>query len=82
MSYSNEYPVRYDADNYARLKHLAELMQQFPDRKMKRLQQSALREYPVHSRELYRHCMSWRYAMRAADILNIPLMEALKPSRK
>jgi hypothetical protein len=50
--------------------HLATLMEAHPNSRMKSLQQTALKEYPVHSRELYRHCMGARFAMKAADIIN------------
>ena len=63
----------HDVDHGSRLAHLAELMQFHPNSRMKSLQKSALREYPVSSKELYRHCMGWRFAFKAADILNSKL---------
>ena len=65
----------YDFDYYNRLVWLSELMESHPNSRMKSLQKSALREYPVSSKELYRHCMSSKYALKAADILNTKLVE-------
>jgi len=59
-----------DVDYHRRMYHLATLMEAHPASRMKSLQKSALREYPVASRELYRHCMSFSFAMKAADIIN------------
>ena len=67
-----------DYDYHSRLLCLAELMQAHPNGRMKKLQKTALRIYPVGSRELYRHCMSWRFALKAADIVNQPLWDALE----
>ena len=67
--------VSHDVDYNSRLVHLAELMVCHPDSKMKSLHASALREYPVHSLELHRHCMSAKFAMKAADIANHNLLD-------
>ena len=66
-----------DYDYHHRLHLLAELMTAHPDGRMKKLQKTALREYPVASRELYRHCMSWDFAFKAAAIANADLIKLL-----
>lgn len=64
----------YDTDYHNRINMLAELMECHPDSRMKSLQKTALREYPVSSRELYRHCMGYKFAFKAADIANSKLL--------
>ena len=66
-----------DYDYHNRLQLLAELGTAHPDSRMKSLQKTALRIYPVASRELYRHCMSARFALKAADIANADLIKLL-----
>ena len=63
-----------DYDYCDRLRCLAELITAHPNSRMKSLQKTALRIYPVHSRELYRHCMTSRFAFKAADIANESLL--------
>jgi len=60
----------YDYNYLKRLKYLAELMIDFPKHKVRKLQKSALREYPTGYREVYRHCMSYNFANMAAQLAN------------
>ena len=60
----------HDYDYSNRLNELASLMLAHPMTKMKKLQKSALRAYPVTSKELTRHCYGARFAFKAADIAN------------
>lgn len=66
-----------DYDYHKRMAELAALMLAHPRTRMKKLQKSALRAFPVASRELYRHCMGWKFAFSAAALANsdIPLAD-------
>jgi hypothetical protein len=67
--------ITHDVDYHNRLNLLAELIEYHPDSRMKSLQKTALREYPVSSRELYKHCLSARFALKAAELLNKQVQE-------
>ena len=60
----------YDYDYLNRMELLAELMIRFPWHKVRRLQKTALREYPTSYKGVYRHCMSYHFASKAADLAN------------
>ena len=60
----------YDYDYLNRMELLAELMIRFPKHKVRKLQKSALREYPTSYKAVYRHCMSYHFASTAADLAN------------
>ena len=60
----------FDYDYYDRLKELASLIKHHPTSKMKSLQKSALRAYPVSSKELYRNYMGSNFALSAANLAN------------
>ena len=60
----------YDYDYLNRMELLAELMIRFPLHKVRKLQKSALREYPTSYSEVYRHCMSFNFANMAAQLAN------------
>ena len=62
--------MSHDVDYQNRLSLLAELIEAHPNSRMKSLQKTALRIYPVASREVYRHCMGFGFAFKAADIVN------------
>lgn len=69
-----QHMTSFDYDYNSRLMTLVDLCLAHPNNKMKKLQKTALRLYPVHSKELYRHCMSWNFAFKAADIANHHLL--------
>ena len=60
----------YDYNYVKRLAYLSELMIEFPKHKVRKLQKSALREYPTVYKEVYRHCMSYHFASKAAQLAN------------
>ena len=60
----------YDYNYWNRMELLAELMIRFPLHKVRKLQKSALREYPTSYNEVYRHCMSFNFANMAAQLAN------------
>jgi len=37
---------------------------------VRKLQKSALREYPTSYKGVYRHCMGYHFASKAADLAN------------
>lgn len=53
-----------------RLTLLAELILEHPNSKLRKLQKTALREYPTENRVLYRHCMSTTFATTAEHLAN------------
>lgn len=61
--------VGYDYEFGARVALLAELMKISPNKKVRDLQRTALKFYPLQSKEAIRNWMSVRIAFIAADIL-------------
>lgn len=59
-----------DTGYHKRLECLAELMLQNPRGKMKKLQKTALKLYPLQSKEAQRYAYSWKFAMKAANLAN------------
>jgi|DEB0MinimDraft_6_1074348.scaffolds.fasta_scaffold39402_2 hypothetical protein len=60
----------YDYNYWNRMELLAELMIRFPLHKVRKLQKSALREYTTEYKGVYRHCMGYHFASKAADLAN------------
>lgn len=64
-----------DADFHKRLELLADLMEQDPNKKMRKLQREALKYYPLHYKECIRGWMKIRIGFLAADICNNRMLQ-------
>ena len=60
----------YDTGYHARLMLLVELIEVYPQKPIRHLLKTALREYPLSSKEAQRHWLSMKTGFEAAEILN------------